>query len=331
MSFTGNSGNPSGRNRRIDPVFTTGNNDNSENSQATPPMNPPNPVNNHPVNLFELIKRNNPDLGFEVFKTRELQKMNRFISNITENDIFNRDYGILNNPNIGMPIILDDIIKVMIYKRNPLTRKRGTERKRVITTKYKRQYYNFFIPHIPIANIVSNQNLNITQLLNTIYARDIVERTIQSPKKHFILRVDPTIARLTNMNTRDKQLSTHTLLDEMLYDKYNSYMTNVIDRRTHYRYNVNFIYESNTGLISGYSNDLSNPLETGYTYTEPNIRYQYVVPIQDILNLYMNSYLKANKIVPATITNNRPTKRARYEIEVRGGGHIKFINNKDLL
>jgi len=115
-------------------------------------------------------------------------------------------------------------------------------------------------------------------------------------------------------------------------------MTNLIDRRTHYRYNVNFIYESNTGLISGYSNDLSNPLETGYTYTEPNIRYQYVVPIQDILNLYMNSYLKANKIVPATITNNRPTKRARYkrpryeiEIPVSGGGHIKFINNKDLL
>jgi len=48
---------------------------------------------------------------------------------------------------------------------------------------------------------------------------------------------------------------------------------------------------------------------------------------------YINKFLKANKIVPSTNRNNRLVKRARYEtpLEVSGGGHIKFINNRDLL
>jgi len=309
---------------------------NNVNSQRTQPMysiqnNNVNSVNSVET-IFESIPREREIYGFDEFCQNQLRNM-VFLESKTPNEfIFNKDYGVLNHANRGMPIVLDQIYKVMIFKRQ--RQHRTTKMK---TTRYIKKYYNFFIPNRVSEDIFTEtqDEVNTTQQLNAIYKDIIVDKAIQNPNKNFIIRVDPRIAKVTNMNT--KELTDITLLDVILYTRYNLYMIDVIRDQFLNNEEYYYIYEKDTGLISGYTNNLSMPLDPEYTYTEPNIRYEYVIPMEHpLVKEYMNKYMKANKIVPSTIYNNRPTptKRIRYNntpLEVRGGGHIKFIDNKDIL
>jgi len=309
------------------------NNNNNGSSNRTIPMNPQNNNNTSSVssieNVFEFIQRNTNQYGFDVFCEEELNNIRFLEDNTPEEFVFDRDYGVLNHHHRGMPIVLDDILKILIFKR-----KRLTDKQQMRTIRSIRKYYNFYIPN-RVSNDIFRESEDIViinEQLNVIYKEAVVQKAIQQPNKHFIIRVDPRIAKVTNLNT--KELTDVTLLNLILYTRYNLYITELIQEQFNDNEEYYLIYERDTGLISGYSNNLSIPLEPNYTYTEPNIRYQYVIPMEHpLVKEYINKFLKANKIVPSTNRNNRLVKRARYEtpLEVSGGGHIKFINNRDLL
>ena len=327
--------------QRTQPMYPRQNYNNNVSSQATQSMYPRQNNNNNRNSensvetVFEFISRDREIYGFDEFSMNQLRNM-VFLDNETPDEfIFNKDYGVLNHANRGIPIVLDQIYKVMIFKRK---RQHGTTKMK--TTRYIRKYYNFFIPNRVSEDIFTEtqDEVNTTQQLNSIYKDIIVDKAIQNPNKHFIIRVDPRIAKVTDMNT--KELTNITLLDVILYTRYNLYMIDVIRDQFLNNEEYHYIYERDTGLISGYTNNLSMPLDPEYTYTEPNIRYEYVIPMEHpLVKEYMNKYNTASKLMASTIYSNRIHKRARYPtsldvsapLEVSGGGKIKYISNKDII